>query len=185
MASRLHTIGEVAQLTGVPIKTIRYYADIGLLPPARTTEARYRLYSPTEIWRLEVLRTVHHVGFSLDEIRRILTGDIDVATAIVWQLEALEGQIDHLTRLRDLLRQAQAAQPDDERSLAFLHDIGTAVTRDAEERSRFLTTKLGSALGGDAVPRTWTEHLLQTTRERLPAEPTAEQAAAWPKWLRC
>jgi hypothetical protein len=42
MEGRLHTIGEVAKLTGVPVKTIRYYSDIGLLPPAEA------LISPQE-----------------------------------------------------------------------------------------------------------------------------------------
>lgn len=179
MAARLYTIGDVARMTGVAVKTIRYYAEIGLLPPAETTAARYRLYAPADIWRLELVRTLRHVGFSLDEIHRILTGDVDVTTAIAWQVEALEGQIGHLTRLRDLLRRAHAAQPDDECSLVFLHDIGVAVTRDAEERGRFLAEKLGAAIGSDAAPPAWTEHLFQTARQHLPAEPTADQAAAW------
>ena len=179
MAAQLYTIGQVAELTGVAVKTIRYYAEIGLLPPARTTAARYRLFSAAEIWRLELVRMLRHVGFSLDEIRRVLSGAVDVATAIGWQLEALDAQIGHLTRLRDLLQQARAAMPDDERSLAFLHDIGVAVTQSAEERSRFLATKLAAALGGDAVPPAWSEHLLQMAGQHLPAEPTGDQAAAW------
>jgi DNA-binding transcriptional MerR regulator len=44
MEGRLHTIGEVAKLTGAPVKTIRYYSDIGLLPPAKVSDSRYRLY---------------------------------------------------------------------------------------------------------------------------------------------
>jgi DNA-binding transcriptional MerR regulator len=179
MAAQLYTIGEVAELTGVAIKTIRYYAEIGLLPPARTTAARYRLYSPDEIWRLELVRTLRHVGFGLDEIRRILTGDVDVATAIGWQLEALDGQISHLTYLRDLLRQARTTTADDVRSLAYLHDIGAAVTRGAEERSRFLAAKMGTALGGTDIPDVWAQRLLDAASWQLPAEPTADQAAAW------
>jgi DNA-binding transcriptional MerR regulator len=179
MVEALYTIGEVEEMTGVPVKTIRYYAEIGLLPPAATTAARYRLYSPAEIWRLELVRTLRYVGFGLDEIRRILTGDVDVATAIAWQLEALEGQIGHLTRLRDLLRRSSTARPDDERSLSYLHDIGAAVTRGAEDRSRFLAEKLGAALGADAAPAHWFERLRETARDYLPAEPTPDQAAAW------
>jgi DNA-binding transcriptional MerR regulator len=43
MEGRLHTIGEVAKLTGAPVKSIRYYSDIGLLPPAEVSDSRYRL----------------------------------------------------------------------------------------------------------------------------------------------
>jgi DNA-binding transcriptional MerR regulator len=166
-------------MTGVPIKTIRYYAEIDLLPPATTTQAGYRLYSPAEIWRLELVRTLRHVGFGLDDIRRILGGDLDVASAIGWQLEVLEGQLSHLQRLRDLLRQAQTSLPDEERSLQFLHAMGAAVTRDVEQRRRFLASKLHAALGGDVLPPAWAERLLQTETWSFPAEPTAEQAVAW------
>ena len=179
MDAELYSIGEVAEMTGVPIKTIRYYADIGLLPPAATTEARYRLYSPAEIWRLELVRTLRHVGFGLDEIQRVLAGDVDIATAIGWQVEALDAQIGNLTRLRDLLRQARAATDDERRSLAFLHDIGQAVTRDSEERSRFLAEKLGPLVGREDMPPEWNAGWLETMRRRLPADPTPEQAAAW------
>lgn len=179
MSSRLYTIGAVAELTGVPIKTIRYYADVGVLPPASTTEARYRLYSTDEIWRLELVRTLRYVGFGLDEIKRILGGDVDVATAIAWQLDALDGQLAHLTQMRDLLRQAQATHADDARSLAILHAIGQAVTRSAEARSSFLAEKLGAVIGGEAITPPWIAQFVHTARQQLPAEPTPEQAAAW------
>lgn len=179
MASKLHTIGEVAEMTGVPIKTIRYYADAGVLPPASTTEARYRLYSPREIWRLELVRTLRYVGFGLDEIKRILAGNVDVATAISWQLEALEGQLAHLAHMRDLLRQAQAARADDARSLAILHALGQTMTRSADERGRFLAEKLGVAIGGEATSAPWVEQFVRTARQHLPATPTPEQAATW------
>ncbi len=210
MPTRLFAIGEVADLTGMPIKTIRYYAEIGLAPPTKTTEARYRLYSPEDIWRLELIRTLRYVGFGLDEIARILTGKLDVATAIGWQIEALDGQIERMTRQRDLLRQAQLAQlaqaaradrdalarrPDDDAAdvpdgdtdsvdggadtLAYLHALGAAVTRDAEARGRFLAEKLGAIVGGDNAPGSWMAQLQREAAQRLPAKPTPEQAAAW------
>ena len=204
MPTRLYAIGAVADLTGIPIKTIRYYAEIGLAPPTKTTEARYRLYSPADIWRLELIRTLRFVGFGLDEIARILTGAVDVATAIGWQIEALDGQIAHLTRLRELLRQAQMAQTgravkgsiandgaatDDDRAaaaggdsddaLAYLHALGAAATRDAEARGRFLAEKLGAVIGSEQAPSLLVEQLRREAGRRLPTEPTPEQAAAW------
>lgn len=204
MAERLYPIGEVADLTGMPIKTIRYYAEIGLAPPTKTTEARYRLYSPADIWRLELIHTLRYVGFGLDEIARILAGSVDVATAIGWQIEALDGQIAHLTRLRDLLRQAQIAQAgravkgvlandgaatadnraaatgnEDGDTLAYLHALGAAVTRDAEARGRFLAEKLGATIGGEQASSLLMEQLRREAARRLPTEPTPAQAAAW------
>src|ERR671918_138729 len=45
MTERLYRIGELARLTGVPVKTIRYYSDLGLLPPAAVRGSGYRLYA--------------------------------------------------------------------------------------------------------------------------------------------
>jgi DNA-binding transcriptional MerR regulator len=179
MPTKLYTIGEVAELTGVPVKTIRYYTDTGVLPPARTTAARYRLYSADEIWRLELVRTLRYIGFGLDEIKRILAGDVDIATAIAWQLDAIDSQVAHLRQVRDLLRQAQTAATDDARSLTILHAIGQAVTHSAEARGRFLAEKLGAAIGGEATTPPWIEQFVRTARQQLPAKPTPEQAAAW------
>lgn len=176
---QLSTIGEVAALTGVPVKTIRYYAEIGLLPPARTTAVGYRLYSSREIWRLELIRTLRDVGFGLEDIRRVLGGELTVAAAIDWQLRALDVEIDQLGRRREMLAQARLAHSDDERALDYLHALGTAVRRSADERGRLLTELLRGALGGDNVPPGWDERTLAAFKERLPAKPTAEQAAAW------
>jgi len=52
------SIGELAHLTGLPVKTIRYYSDIGLVPEARRTDAGYRRYDDAGLARLELVRTL-------------------------------------------------------------------------------------------------------------------------------
>src|SRR5687768_5363149 len=94
--AELYPIGEVAKLTNVPIKTIRYYADLGLLPPSATTEARYRLFSATDIWRLELIRTLRLFGFALGDIGELLTGAVSIAQAIDVQLAAVDSEIARL-----------------------------------------------------------------------------------------
>ena len=177
VAQRLYNIGDVAKLTGVPVKTIRYYSEIGLLPPAETSAARYRRYTTREIWRLELIRTLRYAEFSLEEIRAILAGEVPVETAIDWQLEALDGQIRHLARIRAVLRQARANVHDE--PARYLHDIGAALALNAEERRRFLTEKMQAALGGDAAPPEWREPFLRELERLLPDELSPEQAAAW------
>jgi DNA-binding transcriptional MerR regulator len=65
-------IGEVARLTGVPIKTIRYYEEIGVLASPKRSHSGYREYDPEVIDRLRFIRSSKSVGFTLGEIREIV-----------------------------------------------------------------------------------------------------------------
>jgi len=66
------TIGELSQLTGVNIETIRYYEKIKVLPaPSRAKNGR-RVYGPTERRILAFVRRSRELGFSLDEVRALL-----------------------------------------------------------------------------------------------------------------
>ena len=65
-------IGEVAREAEVPIKTIRYYEEIGVLPPPLRTYSGYRDYDPDVIDRLRFIRASQSVGFTLGEIRDIV-----------------------------------------------------------------------------------------------------------------
>ena len=65
-------IGEVAQRTGVPAPTIRYYEEIALLPAAARSGAGYRHYTASTVEELLFIRKAQALGFSLDEIREIL-----------------------------------------------------------------------------------------------------------------
>jgi DNA-binding transcriptional MerR regulator len=179
MEGRLHTIGEVAELTGVPVRTIRYYSDIGLLPPAEVSDSRYRLYAEEEIWRLELIRTLRRLDFGIKDVRGVLSGKVTAATAIAWQREALASRVRHLERVGAILEQAEANAEDPERSLEHLHDLGEALAIEAEERSRFLAEKLRVAIVGDEAPEDWREEFLRSVSFRIPEELSPEQAAAW------
>ena len=65
-------IGAVAKQAGVPIKTIRYYEDVGLLPKATRTAAGYRLYSSDTVDRLQFIKKAQNLGLRLADIREIL-----------------------------------------------------------------------------------------------------------------
>jgi Cu(I)-responsive transcriptional regulator len=66
------TIGRVAEATGCKIQTIRYYEEIGLLPPAPRTAGNQRLYDRKAVGRLSFIRHSRELGFSLDAIRDLL-----------------------------------------------------------------------------------------------------------------
>jgi DNA-binding transcriptional MerR regulator len=69
-------IGEVAEATGLTHRTIRYYEEMGLLPPPTRTQGDYRLYSESDVKRLsEIVRLKSLLGFSLSEIKEIVEGE--------------------------------------------------------------------------------------------------------------
>ena len=64
-------VGELAQRTGLTVRTLHHYDAIGLLRPSLHTEAGYRLYTARDIVRLQQVLSLRQLGFSLDEIREL------------------------------------------------------------------------------------------------------------------
>ena len=85
------TVKEVSELTGVSIRTLRYYDEIGLLPPADHTEGGYRLYDDMALERLQQILLFRELEFPLKDIVRIMSSpDFDRKNALEQQIELLE-----------------------------------------------------------------------------------------------
>lgn len=65
-------VGELAKKTGLSVRTLHYYDQIGLLVPSRNKGNGHRLYTGTNIVRLQQIVSLKHLGFSLDEIKECL-----------------------------------------------------------------------------------------------------------------
>ncbi len=66
-------IGALAKLAGVKSDTVRFYERVGLLPKPQRSTNGYRTYEKDDLSRIRFIRKAQAVGFSLDEIRRILS----------------------------------------------------------------------------------------------------------------
>ncbi|MBY8976437.1 Cu(I)-responsive transcriptional regulator [Rhodobacteraceae bacterium NNCM2] len=66
-------IGEAAKLVGLPVKTVRYYADIGLVSPGARSESGYREFTPIELNKLIFARRARAFGFTIDQTRELLS----------------------------------------------------------------------------------------------------------------
>ncbi|HEY0125551.1 MAG TPA: MerR family transcriptional regulator [Blastococcus sp.] len=72
-------IGQVAERTGLSLRTIRFYEENGLVPPTGRTGGGFRLYGEDAVARLEVIKRMKPLGFSLEEMRELLTLLADLA----------------------------------------------------------------------------------------------------------
>jgi DNA-binding transcriptional MerR regulator len=109
-------IGELADQVGVNPKTVRYYEQIGLIPPAPRTSGGYRKYTDTDAARLTFIKTAQRLGFSLEEISEILRlrehGEAPcgyVRDVLNQQLRSIDKRIAELRALRTELRELRAA----------------------------------------------------------------------------
>jgi DNA-binding transcriptional MerR regulator len=93
-------IGELAERTGVPASTIRYYEKEGLLPKTQRGANGYRVYQDGALERLELIQLGQNLGFSLDAIRTVvsLQGDA-LKDALLGKLEARLAEIDRLSAI--------------------------------------------------------------------------------------
>ncbi len=65
-------IGEISKRADLPVKTVRYYADVGLVKPSGRTEAGYRTYDGKTLRKLIFVRRARAMGFSVEECRKLL-----------------------------------------------------------------------------------------------------------------
>jgi DNA-binding transcriptional MerR regulator len=99
------TVRQVSELTGVSIRTLRYYDEIGLLPPADHSEGGYRLYDDAALERLQQILLFRELEFPLKDIVRIVNSSgFDRSKAIEQQIELLELKRERLDRLIDFAR---------------------------------------------------------------------------------
>ena len=103
-------IGDVATRSGVNASTIRYYESMGLLSGVSRSESGYRRYSETVVNEIQFIRDAQRLGFSLEELAKILqltrTGQApcaDVLEMARGHLSAVEARIEQLVRFRDHL----------------------------------------------------------------------------------
>jgi len=120
-------IKEISSLSGVPVKTIRYYEQIGLLPPARRAKNGYRFYDEAEVDRLRFIRNARALGFHLIEIAKILSVQdrneppcSHVMTTLQLHMEEIEVRIRELENLRG--------------NLAALYEAGHGLPQDVQMR---------------------------------------------------
>jgi len=115
------TVSQVAKLSGVSIRALHHYDEIGLLRPSGRTGAGYRLYGDKELRRLQQVLFFKELGFPLEEIGRIMRDPgFDLQSALLMQRQLLE---EKAARIRALIAAVDAALECEER--------GTTMSKEA------------------------------------------------------
>jgi DNA-binding transcriptional MerR regulator len=97
-------IGDLAKQTGLSVRTLHYYDEIGLLKPSQRTEADHRLYTQEDIIRLQQIVSLRQLGFSLEEIKDCLQNpDFSPVAVIQSHIAKLHEQIELQQKLARLL----------------------------------------------------------------------------------
>ncbi|SEN70976.1 MerR family transcriptional regulator [Lihuaxuella thermophila] len=94
MAKQVWKVGEIAKQTGITVRTLRYYDQLGLLKPTEHTETGHRLYTYQDLLRLQQILSLRQLGFPLEEIKQILeSGQLIPLKLVRMHRERVEAQI--------------------------------------------------------------------------------------------
>ncbi|MDX3105322.1 MerR family transcriptional regulator, partial [Nonomuraea angiospora] len=170
----LYSIGDLARRTGLTVKTIRFYSDRGIVPPADRGPTGYRLYDVDAVARLELVRTLRDLGVDLPTIRRVVEREVSLPEVAAAHAEALAVQIRTL-RLRRAVLTAVARRGSSPEEMDLMHKLARL---SEDERRRLVDDFLAAAFDGlDTLPG-FAGPMRSMTPE-LPDDPSPEQVEAW------
>lgn len=169
-----YSIRELSELAGVSARTLRYYDEIGLLEPARTSDAGYRFYGPREVELLQQILFYRERGLKLQQVTAILRqSDFDVRSALEEHLLELERQHRRTEQLIQTIRQTIASMKGDyqmsdkERFHAFKENA-------VKENEEKYGTEIREKYGDEEVDAA-NQKLLHMTEEEYQRFQTLEQ----------
>ncbi|WP_318306076.1 MerR family transcriptional regulator [Amycolatopsis solani] len=168
------TIGELAKRTGLPVKTIRFYSDEGLLPPTERTDAGYRLYDAAAMARLELVRTLRELGLGLADVSAALARPATVGELATRHVEALDEQIRRL-RLRRAVLRAVAKRNSELEEVNLMNRLASMSD---EERKRLVDEFWDEMVAGLDVDQEFYQRM-RAGKPELPDDPSPEQLEAW------
>ncbi|BBH20193.1 hypothetical protein Back11_15810 [Paenibacillus baekrokdamisoli] len=87
-------VGELAKMAGLTVRTLRFYDQIGLFSPSGHSDSGYRLYTETDISRLQQILSLKELGLSLEQIKVIMDGDqLSLSDIVSLQMDRLKENI--------------------------------------------------------------------------------------------
>lgn len=171
------TIGQLARRTGLPVRTIRFWSDIGVVPPAGRSSGGYRLYDAEAVARLDLVRTLRELGLGLDIVREVLCRNTTVAQVAETHVSALDVEIRTL-RLRRAVLSTVAKRGSTIEEALLMHRLARL---SAQERQQIIDNFVDRAFAGVApgAPALGIADNMRRVNADLPDDPAPEQVDAW------
>ncbi|MEU5990153.1 MerR family transcriptional regulator [Spirillospora sp. NPDC047418] len=166
-------IGDLAALTGVPVRTIRFYCDEGVLEPGRSAGG-HRRFDRSAVDRLRLVRRLRALGLGLPAAAAVLTGERSLAEAVAAERRAADAELAALTWRRASLRAVEDAGPADR---AARLDLLAAVQDGPAARDVLLEFWRRRVLV--PLPDAAMRAFLELSVPEPPADPAPEQVVAY------
>ena len=99
-AEKLYRVGQLAELTGLTVRTLHHYDDVGLLSPSRRSGAGYRLYAGDDVTRLYEILALRQLGLSLEQISDAVNGTTSLEEMLVAHADHVDAQLVAMQRLQ-------------------------------------------------------------------------------------
>ncbi|MFI5641026.1 MerR family transcriptional regulator [Streptomyces goshikiensis] len=163
---KLYSIGELSRRSGLPVKTIRFYSDLGIVPPTDRSPAGYRLYGLGVLARLDLARTLRELGLDLATVRTVLDREASLPEVVAAHADALDTQIRTLRVRRAVLRAITGQETD------LVHRL-TTLTRTGHHR--LVTDDAFDGLRANPEVAA----LMRSVLPELPDDPAPGQVDAW------
>jgi DNA-binding transcriptional MerR regulator len=173
----LLTIGQLARRTGVPVRTIRFWSDEGVLPETDRSAGNYRRYDGRAVARLDLVRTLRELGMGLDDIRLVLERRRSVEDVAAAHVQAIDHQIRVLRTQRAVCTLLSRGAPS-ARKAALMNDLARL---SAAERQQMIDEFVDATFAGTDpdAPGAGIANSMRMLPTELPDEPTTEQVEAW------
>jgi DNA-binding transcriptional MerR regulator len=168
------TIGELARRTGLPVRTLRFYSDRGVVVPIERSAAGYRRYDLDAVARVALVRTLRELGVDLPTIRRVLERELDLAGVAAAHASALDAQI-RVLRLSRTIARLVARRASTPQEMTIMHQLARL---SEAERRRIVDDFLDDVIGGHDIDPDLAARM-RSARPDLPDDPTPEQVEAW------
>ncbi|MUK88246.1 MerR family transcriptional regulator [Ornithinibacillus sp. L9] len=117
----MYTIGKLSKNTGVTVRTLDYYDEIGLINPSSKTDGGHRLYNEDDVMRLERVLALKYMGFSLEQIK-----DIVNSSTSTWQ-QSIQQQLEMIRREQERLKMLEQALTGVSFSIEFEGEINWSI----------------------------------------------------------
>jgi MerR family copper efflux transcriptional regulator len=123
-------IGEVADRTGLSLRTIRHYEEVGLAPPSARSQGGFRLYTEDDVTRLLVIKRMKPLDFTLEQMRDLLTvlEELQAGPAAARQAELTSRLTDYRDMVEERCERMRARLADAER---FSTELADAIKADS------------------------------------------------------